>query len=152
LASSYQDIDAPCDVTDASTVETREVSDSPWSFYSRRERGLFLALLFLASISNTFDFAATVALAGVLPSVFATIHAVCGNRRRATAIAAIMLFATLFGGGLGPLVTGALSDTLSKPYGVEGLRYSLIVMLSPPAMSGVALLLCGRCVLADLET
>jgi MFS family permease len=97
------------------------------------------------------DFVSTSMLAGGLPSVFAAIHAVCGNRRRATAIAVVLLSATLFGGGLGPLASGALSDALSAVYGPVGLRYSLMTMICILIVAGSALYYCGRAMPNDLE-
>lgn len=50
--------------------------------------------------------------------------------QRATAFALQTVFTTLFGVGLGPLVTGALSDTLIPYTGEESLRYALIIVSS----------------------
>jgi MFS family permease len=90
-------------------------------------------------------------LAGGLPPVFAAIHAVCGNRRRAMAIALVLFSATLFGSGLGPLATGVLSDLFSSTYGAEGLRYSLIIIMAVLAASAIAFYICGRAMPRDLE-
>jgi MFS family permease len=102
---------------------------------------LFLVLAFTG---------ATLLSAG-LPPVFAAIHAVCGSARRATAIAVVLFSATLFGGSLGPLVTGAISDALSKVYGADGLRYSLILMMSLLVATGGCFYLFGRAMPVDLE-
>lgn len=99
----------------------------------------------------TVAFVASVMLSGGLPPVFAAIHAVCGDRRRATAIAIVFFSATLFGGGLGPLATGALSDALSATYGAEGLRYSLIMMMSVLVATGGVFYLFGRAMPNDIE-
>ena len=40
------------------------------------------------------------------------------------------LFLTLFGAGLGPLMTGAFSDIFSTGDNGEGLKYALVLMLS----------------------
>lgn len=102
---------------------------------------LFMAIAFVAGTL----------LSGGLPPVFAAIHRVCGNRRRATAIAIVFFSATLFGGGFGPLATGALSDSLSGVYGSEGLRYALMMMMSVLVVAGSALFLFGRAMPNDLE-
>jgi len=44
-----------------------------------------------------------------------------------------------------------LSDSLRDFYGDDGLRYSLMTMLSALLLSGGVLLLCGRAMPADLE-
>jgi predicted MFS family arabinose efflux permease len=95
-------------------------------------------------------FVAWVLLNGIL-SLFAAIHAVCGSRRRATAIAILLLSGALFGGGFGPLMAGALSDALSAVYGADGLRYSLMIMMSTLVVASGFLYLCGRALPADLE-
>lgn len=97
------------------------------------------------------DFLASVILAGGLPPVFAAIHAVCGSRRRATAIAIVIFSATLFGGGVGPLVSGALSDAFGAKYGTEGLRYSLASMMTLLIAAGGALYYSGQAIPSDLE-
>ncbi|OEY66291.1 spinster family MFS transporter [Marinobacter sp. X15-166B] len=48
--------------------------------------------------------------------------------QRATAIALQTVFTTLLGVGLGPLVTGALSDALTPYAGDESLRYALVLV------------------------
>ena len=92
---------------------------------------LLIAALLVGSFESflAFAFVASLLLTAGLPPVFAAIHEVCGNRRRATAIAIVLFSATLFGGGFGPLVTGVVSDFLTRHYGAEGLRYSLIIMM-----------------------
>jgi len=65
--------------------------------------------------------------AGLSP-VFATVHLVCGAYRRAVAIACMFFSANLFGLGLGPLITGMISDKLQPTQGVQGLRFALLVM------------------------
>lgn len=96
-------------------------------------------------------FAGTVMLSFGLPSVFSAIHAVCGSARRATAIAIVLFFASLLGGGFGPLATGVLSDKLSAQYGHEGLRYALMSMTTLLAASGIILYWCGRAMPNDVE-
>ena len=48
--------------------------------------------------------------------------------QRATAFALQTVFTTLLGVGLGPLVTGALSDALIPYAGDESLRYALVIV------------------------
>jgi MFS family permease len=106
--------------------------------------GSFPAFLALAFVGN-------VLLVGGLPPVFAAVHSVCGSRRRATAVAIVLFSSTLFGGGFGPLITGAISDALSARFGADGLRYSLMLMMTLMAPIGVSLYLFGRAMPADLE-
>lgn len=96
-------------------------------------------------------FVGNVLLTGGLPSVFTAIHAVCGSRRRATAFAIVYFSASLFGGGLGPLASGALSDALRASRGVESLRYALIVMTILLVASAIAFLRLGFVMPPDVE-
>ncbi len=74
------------------------------------------------------SFCAGLVLGGSLPPVFAAIHIVCGSARRAMAIAIIFFFANLIGLGVGPLVTGMLSDAFTAAHGPAGLRYALMLV------------------------
>jgi MFS family permease len=109
--------------------------------FAAQELWIFMALVFVGAI----------VLAGGVPSVFTSIHAVCGNSRRAVAIAIVFFAATLLGGGFGPLVSGALSDTLRQVYGVEGLRHALIAMTALAPVSAFVFYHCGRAMPNDLE-
>lgn len=97
------------------------------------------------------DFAAEFIFSIGLPPVFAAVHAVCGDRRRAIAIAVLQLFFYLVGMGFGPSLAGTLSDEFSATRGMESLRYSLYVMLAflPPA--AVAFYWAARTMRADQE-
>ena len=103
----------------------------------------FWVFLVLAFVGATL-------LSGGMPPVYTAIHAVCGSARRATAIA-VVLFSATVGGSVGPLATGAISDALSKVYGADGLRYSLILMMSLLFAAGGCFYLFGRAMPIDLE-
>jgi len=96
-------------------------------------------------------FVAAALLGAGLPGVFAAIHTICGSRRRATAIAIVLFSATLFGGGFGPLTTGAVSDALSGRYGADCLRYSLMLMTSVLVVAAGLFYVFGRKIPLDLE-
>jgi predicted MFS family arabinose efflux permease len=97
------------------------------------------------------DFVAELISSTGLPSAFAAVHAVCGDPRRAMAIATVMLAFTLFGSGLGPLVAGWLSDLLTSAYGIESLRYSLTAMLVFLVPAATAFWYAARFMSNDLE-
>lgn len=75
-------------------------------------------------------------------SYSATSHMV-GASERSVAAALLNFFITLFGIGLGPLVTGVLSDLLTPLFGVQALRWSLVgvmlLMLPTAALLAMAL-------------
>ncbi|EXF93441.1 transporter [Pseudomonas fluorescens HK44] len=61
------------------------------------------------------------------------------SNRRGTAIALQTIITTLLGVGIGPLLTGLLSDALHPTFGVESLRYALL-LISLPVVAAVYLL------------
>jgi MFS family permease len=99
----------------------------------------------------TISFVGGALIAAGLPPVFAAIHAVCGSPRRATAIAIVLFSATLIGGGFGPLVSGAISDSLTVWYGADGLRYALIAMMPLLAASGACFYFFAQAMPKDIE-
>jgi MFS family permease len=73
---------------------------------------------------------ASMALHTAIPAMFAAMHLTCGSRRRATAVALTYFVASLIGSGLGPVLTGAMSDAFTDTHGAVGLRYSLMIIVS----------------------
>jgi len=102
---------------------------------------MFLMLVFIGQLL----------LASGLPAILAAIHAVCGTRRRAMAIAIMYFTATLVGSGFGPLVTGAISDGLGQIYGAESLRSSLIIVVAILLVAGASFYKCAGAMTHDLE-
>ena len=71
--------------------------------------------------------AATSFLVGFhLGPIFAIAQTVARPSMRALASAIILLTATCFGQGVGPLAVGMINDALKNDYGVEAVRYSLL--------------------------
>jgi MFS family permease len=78
-------------------------------------------------------------VSATLPAFFTAAHAVCGSNRRAMAVAVLLFFMSLIGAGLGPVVTGIVSDFLSPHFGAQALGYSLAAMsLSMLLVAGLA--------------
>jgi hypothetical protein len=61
--------------------------------------------------------------------IVATAQALVSPRMRAFTSATLVLVTNILGMGLGPLVTGAISDRLTPIYGANGLRYAMASML-----------------------
>jgi MFS family permease len=61
-----------------------------------------------------------------LGPVFAVAQTVSKTSMRALAAATVLLTATCFGQGVGPLMVGWLNDVLKDAYGAEAVRYSLM--------------------------
>ena len=60
---------------------------------------------------------------------YAAISLVVPNQRRATANAMVLLAGAIVGNGLGPILTGWLSDVLNASLGGDGLRYAMLGMV-----------------------
>lgn len=111
-------------------------------------------LMFLIDDLRLFLIVSTlsgVLLYASLPAAFAAVHAVCGSARRATAIALVLFFGNLLGFGLGPVITGALSDAFSVNAGPAGLRYALLIVMSMTIPTAIVMFSAARSVPADLE-
>ena len=76
------------------------------------------------------------------PLVAAT-QSVTPPTMRALSQAVLLLTFNLFGLGLGPWLTGMLSDALTAAYGTDGLRYALAVALAPSAISASIFMYAG---------
>jgi MFS family permease len=88
---------------------------------------------------------AVIVHSAVVPPAFSAVHAVCGSKRRALAVAVVFFFANLIGLGLGPILSGALSDAFGAVYGsADGLRYALMVMMSVLLPAGWLMLRAAR--------
>ena len=91
-------------------------------------------------------------LNAVLPPMFAALHLVCGSKRRAMSVAVAYFFANLVGLGLGPVITGQLSDRLAVIHGsAEGLRLSMMIVMCILVLAGWFMLHVARLVKADVE-
>jgi len=77
-----------------------------------------LALFFLPIVFSNFYLATT----------FAQVQSMVGLRMRAVASAFVLLILNIIGLGLGPQVTGLLSDWFVGPFGSESMRYSLLII------------------------
>jgi MFS family permease len=105
----------------------------------------FPAMLVLLSLATTL-------LAAVVPAMFAALHVVCGSRRRAFSVAAAFLFVNLLGIGLGPTLSGFLSDRLGALYGAgEGLRDALMIVTAVLVPASYLMLRAARHLQTDSE-
>ena len=95
---------------------------------------------------------AVIVHSAVVPPAFSAVHIVCGSKRRALAVAVVFFFANLIGLGLGPVVTGILSDRFGATYGsADGLRYALMAMMSVLLPAGWLMLCAARAFKAGAE-
>jgi MFS family permease len=91
-------------------------------------------LLAFTSSSGNLAFGYYCITVGLSSTWASPIHAMTQSlsspRMRGIATAIISLCLNLFGYGLGPLFVGTLNDHLRPAFGVESIRYSLMILLS----------------------
>lgn len=87
------------------------------------------------------------ALAGSMLSIA---QAIVPERMRATGFAVVYFLTSLIGGGLGPMIGGALSDILHPMLGAESLRYALVALTPGYLWSAYHLWLATRTVERDI--
>ena len=86
-----------------------------------------------------------------LGTTIAQTQSLVGLRMRAVASAILFFILNIIGLGLGPLVTGILSDSLATGYGAESMRYSLLIIsLIVSPWSALHYYLAARHIEADL--
>jgi MFS transporter, Spinster family, sphingosine-1-phosphate transporter len=105
------------------------------------DRRLALAALLLANFGSCMAFG----------PLFATVQTLVAPRMRATSVALMYLCANLIGMGLGPLAAGALSDALSSVFGVESLRFALVILCPGYLWAAWHAWSAGKTVIHDLK-
>ena len=100
-----------------------------------------------------FLFLTTVLLSSSAAQIFTAMHTVCGSKRRSTALAILLFTGNLFGLGLGPILTGRISDALAGHVGsADGLRFAIMIMLCACAPLAFFLFRAARQMPFDVET
>ena len=82
---------------------------------------------------------------------YALVQNLAGPQMRAIAAAIFMMFVNIVGLGLGPYVTGLLSDVLTPRFGDMALAISLSAVTMTSVLSVVSFLLATRTVTADMD-
>jgi MFS family permease len=103
---------------------------------------------------------ASVAIAAYLPGAmlanswvgptYAMTQGVAPPRMRALAAAVLVFAFNLVGLGIGPLAVGALNDRLTPHFGLEAVRYSLMLAAIPHVLAALFNLLAARTLREDL--
>jgi MFS family permease len=96
----------------------------------------FLSLLFFAPFYILLNI--------YISAMYAANQALAKLRMRATASAIMLFSVNIVGAGLGPLVVGMLSDFFHPQFGVDAIRYALLVSLVIGVIGCVLLLLSSR--------
>ncbi|MBV9560145.1 MAG: MFS transporter [Bradyrhizobium sp.] len=111
-----------------------------------------------ATCMLTVDFSTMVAMLAVtsfmvgfhLGPIFAIAQTVARPSMRALASAIILLTATCFGQGIGPLAVGMLNDTLQGTYGADAVRYSLLSAAATTTLGALLFVWAARFIRADI--
>jgi len=69
--------------------------------------------------------------------IYAAVVTIVGERRRALAIAVILLGAGLIGNAAGPSAVGLLTDILTPRFGETAIRYSMLLIAATPMLAAV---------------
>ena len=86
-----------------------------------------------------------------LGPVIAITHAMVKVRMRAVASAILLFSLNLIGMGLGPQIVGVLTDVLTPTYGVEAIRYSLLITATSKMVAIALFFLAARWLVQDLK-
>jgi MFS family permease len=96
--------------------------------------------------------AATSFLVGFhLGPIFAIAQTVAKPSMRALASAFILLTATCFGQGVGPLAVGMINDALKNDYGVNAVRYSLLSAAVTTTLGALLFIWAARTIREDIK-
>ena len=86
-----------------------------------------------------------------LGPVFAIAQTVARTSMRALASAIILLTATCFGQGVGPLAVGVVNDALKGSYGADAVRYSLLSAAVTTTLGALLFVWAARTIRADIQ-
>jgi len=96
--------------------------------------------------------AATSFLVGFhLGPIFAIAQTVAKPSMRALASAIVLLTATCFGQGIGPLAVGMINDALRGTYGADAVRYSLLSAAITTTLGALLFVCAARSIRSDIQ-
>jgi MFS family permease len=86
-----------------------------------------------------------------LGPIFAVAQTIARTSMRALAAATVLLTATCFGQGIGPLAVGYLNDVLKAAYGAEAVRYSLMIAALATVLAALFFGWAAQSIRADIK-
>ena len=86
-----------------------------------------------------------------LGPIFAVAQTIAKTSMRALAAATVLLTATCFGQGVGPLAVGYLNDALKVAYGADAVRYSLLIAALATVLAALFFGWSARTIRADIK-
>jgi MFS family permease len=84
------------------------------------------------------------AFAFLLPYAFGAGHLIAGPGKQALSSSLLMIASGLLGPALSPLLVGVISDTASATYGVNGLRWGMMIVPIASLLSSVAIFIASK--------
>ena len=110
-----------------------------------------LCMLTSSFVTMIAALAATSFLVGFhLGPIFAIAQTVARPSMRALASALVLLTATCFGQGVGPLAVGMVNDALKGAFGTDAVRYSLLSAAATTTLGALLFALAARFIRADI--
>jgi MFS family permease len=82
---------------------------------------------------------------------YAMAQGVAKPHMRSMAAAIVIFMLNLVGAALGPLIVGILNDWLDPRFGVEAVRYSLLIVIIPHTLASIFNLMAARTLREDLH-
>jgi MFS family permease len=86
-----------------------------------------------------------------LGPTFAMTQGLVDLRMRAVASSILLFILNLIGLGLGPLIVGIMSDLLTPAYGINALRYALVISLVANIWSAIHYMFAAKTLSSDLD-
>jgi MFS family permease len=131
--------------------------DDRWKLWAPAAMSALAGPVFAACML-THDFTTMIAALGLtsflvgfhLGPIFAIAQTVARPTMRAVASALVLLTATCFGQGVGPLAVGLLNDALRADYGLDAIRYSLLTAGLTSTLGALLFVLAAPSIRADI--
>ncbi len=86
------------------------------------------------------------------PPAYALVQSLSGSKLRATGAALFLLFTNLIGMGVGPSLTGIVSDMFTHFLGADALRGAMALVASAYLIGACVMISGARTLIADIES
>lgn len=113
-----------------------------------------VAFLLQSNLANALLLVAPMTFAAGLaaPPAYALVQSLSGSKLRATGAALFMLFTNLIGMGVGPSLTGIVSDMFTHFLGADALRGAMALVASAYLIGACVMISGARTLIADIES
>ncbi|MCK5532980.1 MAG: MFS transporter [Halopseudomonas aestusnigri] len=113
-----------------------------------------VAFLLQSNLANALLLVAPMTFAAGLatPPAYALVQSLSGSKLRATGAALFLLFTNLIGMGVGPSLTGIVSDMFTHFLGADALRGAMALVASAYLIGACVMISGARTLIADIES